>query len=236
MTDYKLKLIKIITANVKLTIKKSLLLLPILFIFGCSTVELTPDFDLKKVPVERVIKNMPQKRIIITAQVNVELNSILSKVISNARNANLDNELVKSLQSPRNFASVKIKPTQVELLSDPAANKADVDVEVVVGEKYTYEDPVYIYLLRAITFGVYPQTVRKHYNVNYKIHDNKSNKQVDFTQEYDAEYKYRVPFLIIPLNLDTHPFFAKIHIQNDLNMTLPTISEMLTPSSELVLK
>ena len=134
-------------------------------------------------------------------------NGNLNVAKSNVHNFYLESILADKIVEEFKFKSVILQPTQYQRLTDPEKYKVDYSININIKEKTIKPEPIWGMVLRAISFGFYHQKIGK--SMIYKIEIiNLSNnkKMVSSDSIIDSTYEYLAPFLILPLNLDSHPF------------------------------
>lgn len=125
---------------------------------------------------------------------------------SNYQNSSLEIELAATIDKKYKFKSLHLMPTMYQKITNPEKYNDDLDLKVVINETTVSDESFSETVLRGISFGFYPQKILKHLEYKLEITDVRTNKKFNSESVVSANYSYQAPMLVIPINLDNHPF------------------------------
>lgn len=132
----------------------------------------------------------------------------LDKYKSNRQNPFLEVSVAASIEKQFKFKSVHLTPTMYQKITQPENYKDDLVLKVVINENTVSDESGVETIIRAISFGFYSQKLLKNIAYKLEITDLHTNKVFKAESVINATYSYQAPMLVIPLNLDHHPFTA----------------------------
>lgn len=130
----------------------------------------------------------------------------LDKNKSNTLNPFLEVNLAASIEEKFKFKIVHLMPTMYQKITHPENYKDDMVMKVEINENSTYDENVAEIIARVMTFGFFPQKISKNIEYKLEITDLHTNKVFKAESVINAAYSYQAPMLVIPINLDNHPF------------------------------
>lgn len=132
--------------------------------------------------------------------------SNLYKGQSNHGNYLLETSIASFLNDSFKFKAVNLKPTEYQKIAMPEKFKNDLVLTIFVSEKTTDLESFGEAVLRGLSFGFLKQNLQKNIEYKLELKDLKSGHIVRASLSLDTLYQYQAPMLVIPFNLDSHPF------------------------------
>lgn len=185
--------------------KACLILLLTIFLIGCISLETVPQSSKLTDTSEKKIKSDGKVIEMYLSYSNGE-DSNLYKNQSNNSNFALETSVAFYLSDTFKFKAVNLKPTEYQKFTEPENFKNDFVMTVSVIEKTVDPESLGQMFLRGISFGFVKQNLQKKIEYKIDLKDVKSGRTYQVSSNIEAIYQYQAPMLIIPVNLDNHPF------------------------------
>jgi hypothetical protein len=142
---------------------------------------------------------------------DVNFKSMESSVFSSQRlailNSTIKRMLIEDIVKIYSVKSVSAAPSEVQLLTEPEKYSPDYSVYLSVEESLLVGDTWWAKIIRTISFGIYPERIRREGTVNLVVKDATQNVVYGTKSKLISNQNFAVPFLIIPINLENHPVF-----------------------------
>ena len=195
-----------------------ILLLVFGYCCGCTTLSVT-DKTKSWMPDHPSQFSSKSKTVEVVLAYSTDENGRMDLYKSNGENANLEVRYAAELGKGFGFTSVYLRPTDYQTVTDPQKKSPDYILNFEITEQTMEKEGVGSKILRAITFGIVKQRIEKQITYKLSIFP-KGSKESASSETLTAEYAYQAPLLIIPFDLDHHPFTIEEQIEVHLKALL----------------
>lgn len=162
--------------------------------------------------------------LVVLGAIKFEADGTLEKASLNNKNYLFEDILAQKFADSKMFSIVR-KSSDSNVSSIFQHPNHSYSVTVLLSEDSNVSSSFGSYLLRIISLGFYPQVVEKYLKYEIKAVNINTRETLSFDEMYTIVVSYKAPFLLIPVNIDSHPFSYRKQAQIFVDLIFPKLIE-----------
>ncbi len=211
--------------SVKWSGKIFLIILPSL-IGGCAIVSFREIEQGNNITAHPVLKRHDKESILfVSSGIKFSTDGNLSNISLQNQNYYFEKILIQKLSDAKLFSTVK-RSTELRTDDNSLYLHPVYSLTVLLFEDSNYSASFGNYLMRSFSLGFYPQYVEKNLRYEISIENLRTNEKLSLVKPHKIIVSYTAPLLVIPIDINSHPFSIKKQSQMYVDIIYPTLSQL----------